>query len=123
MSDQNTAAADQGTQAQADGATADTTAKLYATRAEAEANKPADLGKKRLYCVTRPDGRTCWLWSDGYARAAHAVARADGYAVSLGGKVAPVTKESVAAKLAEFTDDELAALGLSRKLAKGGKKN
>jgi hypothetical protein len=31
-----------------------------------------------------------------------------------------VTKEAVAAKLAEFTDDELAAMGLSRK--KGGKR-
>jgi hypothetical protein len=41
--------------------------------------------------------------------------------VSLGTS-AVVPKEAVAAKLATFTDDELAALGLSRKPAKGGKK-
>jgi hypothetical protein len=33
-----------------------------------------------------------------------------------------VTKEVVAAKLAQFTDDELVAMGLSRKPRKGGKK-
>src|SRR5947209_3095303 len=108
--DSNTQPQDQGTQGQDQGsAGGDTPAKLYATRAEAEANKPADLGKKRLYCVTRPDGSTCWLWSDGYASAAHTVARTDGYTVSLGAKTVPVTKEVVAAKLVEFTDDELAA--------------
>jgi hypothetical protein len=99
------------------GTAQDTTAKMDATRAEADANKPADLGKKRLYCVTRPDGSTCWLWSDGYASAAHTVTRADGYTVSTG-KTKEVTKEAVAAKLAAFTDDELAAMGLSRKKGK-----
>ena len=41
-------------------------------------------------------------------------AQLDGYSASAG-KTAPVTKEAVAAKLAEFSDDELKALGLTRK--------
>ena len=57
----------------------------------------------------------------GYDPCLAALARRDGYSVSSGH--APVTKEAVAAKLATFTDDELAAMGLSRKSAKGGKKN
>jgi hypothetical protein len=38
------------------------------------------------------------------------------------GQAAPVTKEAVAAKLTSFTDDELAALGLSRKPQRGSRK-
>jgi hypothetical protein len=45
-----------------------------------------------------------------------------GNTTSLGNSAA-VTKEAVAAKLSTFTDDELAAMGLSRKPAKGGKKS
>lgn len=96
----------------------DTMAKVYATREECEAAKPTELGKKKLYCVTRPDGSTCWLWTDGYASAAYTVARIDGYTVSTAGKTKEVTKEAVAAKLASFTDEELQALGLSRKKGK-----
>jgi hypothetical protein len=110
MSDQNTAAQDQGTE----------TAKLYATKAEAEAAKPTE-GKKRLFAVAK-DGGTRWVWANGYDNSLALVARSLGYTVSQGSKSAPVTKEAVVAKLAEFSDDELAALGLSRKPAKGGKK-
>jgi hypothetical protein len=58
----------------------------------------------------------------GYDPCLAALARRDGYTVSTGSKTAPVTKEAVAAKLAEFTDEDLAALGLSRKPHRGGKK-
>jgi hypothetical protein len=42
--------------------------------------------------------------------------------VPLGAKTVPVTKEAVAVKLATFTDNELAAQGLSRKPQKGVRK-
>jgi len=95
----------------------DSTAKIFATKAEAEANKPDPLGKKKLFSVTRPDGTTRWTWSPGYTNAAAEIAREDGYMVSTG-TAKEVTREQVAAKLATFTDDELAAMGLSRKKAK-----
>ena len=96
-----------------------TDAKLHATRADAEANKPIE-GKKRLLAVAK-DGTTRWVWANGYDHAIAIVAKADGYAASTG-STAPVTKEAVASKLAEFTDDGLAAMGLSRKPQRGGKR-
>jgi hypothetical protein len=77
------------------------------------------LGKKRLFWVTKGD-TIRWMWAVGSYNALAQTARADGYTSGLAGKETTVTKEAVAAKLATFTDDELAALGLSRK--KGGKK-
>src|SRR5256885_627491 len=96
---------------------AEETTKFFATREECEANKPKDVGKKQVYGVSK-DGKTRWLWAAGYVNAIDAAARADGYMVSKGNKK-EVTKEAVAAKLAEFTDDELAAMGLSRRKTKG----
>jgi hypothetical protein len=58
----------------------------------------------------------------GYDHGLALVARIDGYSLSTGKATAPVTREAVAAKLAEFTDEELAAMGLTRKPQKGGKK-
>jgi hypothetical protein len=77
---------------------------MYASKAEAEAAKLTE-GKKRLFEVAK-DGTTRWVWGNGYT-------------VSTG-KTKEVTKEAVAAMLAEFSDDELQALGLTRK--KGGKR-
>ena len=57
----------------------------------------------------------------GYNPCLAAVRGADGYSVSLGNSPV-VTKEAVAAKLATFTDDELAVMGLSRKPQPKGKK-
>jgi hypothetical protein len=124
MADQNTQ--DQGTQGQVqdqNGAGGDTTpAKLYPTRAEAEAAKPADATKSlRVFEVAKAGASLGFMLGRGYDPCLAALARKDGYTVSLGNS-APVTKEAVAAKLAEFSDDELAAMGLSRKPAKGARK-
>lgn len=58
--------------------------KVFATQAEAESNKPADAGKKKLYGVVSPDGKTRWLWSDGYAQAIYQVlTKLDGWKVKV----------------------------------------
>src|SRR5262249_48733071 len=62
-----------------------------------------------------------WVLARGYDHGLAVVAKLEGFAVSMGGKTVPVTKEVVAARLQEFTDDELAAMGLTRKPQKGGK--
>jgi hypothetical protein len=120
----DTTTQDQGTQGQAtDQATDSTPVKVYASRAEAEAAKPADAPKgMRPFEVSKAGTVVGWINGRGYDHCLAQLARLDGYSVSLGGRTAPVTKETVAAKLAEFSDDELAALGLSRKPQKGGKK-
>src|SRR5262249_39997370 len=82
------------------------------------AAKPTE-GKKRLYGVPK-GGVSRWVWANGYSDAVHAVAKADGYTVTTGNSP-PVTKQAVAAKLADFTDDELAALGPRRPPQKGGR--
>jgi hypothetical protein len=118
----DTTTQDQSTQGQVqdqNGAADATPAKLYATKAEAEANKPTDATKNhKPYEVSKGGSVVGWLWARGYDNALALTARIDGYMVSLGGKTAPVTKEVVAAKLAEFSDDELAEMGLSRKKVK-----
>jgi hypothetical protein len=102
--------------------TQDQVAKLYASKAEAEAAKPADAAKSvKPFEASKGGTVVGWVLGRGYDHALSVLARIDGYTVSAGNS-APVTKEAVAAKLAEFSDDELAAMGLSRKLAKGGKK-
>ena len=101
------------------GAAADTTpAKLYPTKAECEAAKPADAPKSlKAFEVTKDGIVQGWMLGRGYDPCLAALARKDGYTVSLGNS-APVTKEAVAAKLVEFSDEELAAMGLSRKKGK-----
>jgi hypothetical protein len=61
------------------------------------------------------------VWANGYDNSLSIAARIDGYTATTG-QTAPVTKEAVAAKLAAFSDEELAALGLSRKPQKGSRK-
>jgi hypothetical protein len=125
MDGTNTTTQDQGTvQATDNGAPAtDTTpAKLWATKAEAEANKPADAPKgMRPFEVSKAGVVVGWVNGRGYDHCLAQLARLDGYTVSTGVKQAPVTKEAVAAKLATFTDAELAAMGLTRKPQRGKK--
>jgi hypothetical protein len=128
MADQNDTAAtatpaDQGTTSpNTDQAAEAAPAKFYPTRTEAEANKPADATKNhKVFEVAKAGAAVGYLWARGYDNALALTARLDGYSASLGSNT-PVTKEAVAAKLAEFTDDELAAMGLARKPQKGGKK-
>jgi hypothetical protein len=95
---------------------------LYATRDEALAAKPSDGPKSlKVFEVSKGGATVGFMLGRGYDPCLAALARRDGYTVSLGNS-APVTKEAVAAKLAEFTDAELAAMGLSRKPQKGGRK-
>src|SRR4051794_27563520 len=125
MSD-TTNTTDQGTQGQATApaavATEDTPAKLYASKAEAEAAKPADAPKSlKPFEVSKAGAVVGWVLARGYDNALSIIARLDGYTVSTGTS-AVVTKETIAARLSEFSDDELAAMGLSRKPVKGGRK-
>jgi hypothetical protein len=79
---------------------------------------PSD--KFRVYRVTSPTGGEVFTWAWSVDGALTNAARSDGYTACVadpkGG--GPVTKEKVAARLAEFTDEELAGMGLSRKKAK-----
>jgi hypothetical protein len=129
MSDQSTQGQNANAQGQGTGVTAvadngatdATPAKLYATRAEAEAAKPADATKNHKVFEVAKNGATVgFIWARGYDNALALTARLDGYSSSTSNS-APVTKEAVAAKLATLSDDELPAMGLSRKPAKGRK--
>ena len=120
---ENTNTLDQATEQAAETNTTEATpAKLYATKDEAEAAKPADAPKSlKVFEVSKGGVMVGFMLGRGYDPCLAALARKDGYTVSLGSKSQPVTKETVAAKLAEFTDDDLAALGLSRKPQRGKK--
>ncbi len=121
MSDQNTNAGPGQDQGSADDMSP---AKLYPTRAECEAAKPADATKNyRVFEVLLNGTSKGWLWARGYDNALARAARADGYTVSIGKATAPITEEAVAVELATFTDDELAAMGLARKPTGKGRKN
>jgi hypothetical protein len=92
-----------------------TPAKLYATKAEAQADKPANAPENlRPFEVMHNGISKGWVLARWTAHAIEQVARLDGYSASVGGGK-EVTKDMVAAKLALFTDAELEAMGLSRK--------
>ncbi len=99
-------------------------AKLYATRQECEAAKPADASKAlRPFEVSKGGAVVGWVLARGHSNAIEQAGRLDGWvSASTGKPAAVVTKEAVAAKLATFTDDELQRVGLTRKPARGGKK-
>jgi hypothetical protein len=122
MSDTSTQATqDNGTQTQAS-ATDAAPAKLYASKVDCEANKPSDATKNhKPYEVSKNGTVLGWLWARGYDHALALTARSEGYSASVG-NAAPVTKEVVAAKLAEFSDADLADLGLKRQPQKGAKR-
>jgi hypothetical protein len=91
---------------------------LYATRAETEANKPADAPKgMRPFEVSKGGVVIGWINARGYDHGLAMLARLDGYTVSTGAKTAPVTKELVTAKVMEMSDDEFKALIAARKAA------
>lgn len=91
--------------------------KFYATREECEPNRPesAKSDAWKVFGVTKPNGEVVYLWAFTGIQAVNDVARADGYTASAASKRAPVSKADVASKLRTFTDEELAALGLSRR--------
>ena len=118
---------DQGTQgtvatsqADANGEATATPAKLYTTRADAEAAKPADASKAlRPFEVLHNGTSKGFVLARGHGAAIEQVARLDGYSATTGKPPVPVTKEAVVAKLASFTDDELAAMGLQPREGQG----
>jgi hypothetical protein len=79
--------------------------------------------KFRLFVVTDPacEERYSWAWT-GDAAISN-VARADGWKARVAEPkgAAPMTKERIAARLSEFSDEELAAMGLKRASQKGKK--
>jgi hypothetical protein len=89
--------------------------KLFATREEAEAAKPANPPKNtKAFQISKGGQVLGWILAIGYDPAISRAAQLDGYSASSGKAPAVVTKEAVAAKIASFTDDELAAMGLTR---------
>ncbi len=95
--------------------------KLFPTREDAEKEKPAKAGKHaKVYTATKGGTVLGYIWSNGYGDCNSWASRREGYAFSTG-TTAPVTKEAVAAKLSEFSDAELAAMGLARKPVRGKK--
>jgi hypothetical protein len=91
----------------------------FVTLQEAQAVKPAS-DKQRIFEVSKGGSGLGFTWASSVNEAIVAVARLDRYTARVaepkdGG---PLTKERVASKLAEFTDEELAAMGLTRKKGK-----
>ncbi len=83
---------------------------LYTTRAEAEANKPADAPKSlRVYEVRKKALVAGYIWARGYDPGLAALARMDGYSLSTSSS-APITRETVANALANMTDEDRAIL-------------
>jgi hypothetical protein len=92
--------------------------KLYATHAEAEAARPADATKSlKPFEVLHNGTSKGWVLARGYDNALSIIARLDGYSASTGTRAATVTKEVVAAKVMEMTDEEWKALVAARKAA------
>ena len=90
---------------------------LFPTLDAAQAVKP-EGGKQRVFEVFKGAASLGFTWGSNVNDAIVTAARTEGFAAKAAGGKAPVTKERVAEKLAEFTDEELAAMGLSRKKPK-----
>jgi hypothetical protein len=73
----------------------------------------------RVFTVTDEDGKQVYAWGQSGDNAIAVAARAAGWKAEVAEpKGNALTKDRVAAKLAEFTDEELAAMGLTRKKVK-----
>jgi hypothetical protein len=121
MADTNTATDPATTNGQATDA-AGTLVMMWATKDEADSNKPKGATKAhKPYQVSKAGAVTGWIWARGYDNALALAAKAEGFSVSTGRPPVAVTKEVIAAKLATLSDDELWAMGLTRKPAKGKK--
>ena len=73
----------------------------------------------RVFTVTDDEGEQVFAWGQSGDNAISVAARAAGWKAEASEKRGPaLTMERVAAKLAEFTDAELAEMGLTRKKAK-----
>lgn len=118
---------DNGHEMNGNGVHAEIPLEYYATREAAQAAwKP--VGKEKIFEIAHNGEGKGYLWAHSYDNALARAARMGGYAASL--TSAPKISEAqlaaaVTSRLAMFSDEELAALGLSRKPApkavKGGK--
>src|SRR5262245_32843235 len=101
MSEQNTQA--QGT-VESNGTTTrdELPRKLFATREDAEAAKPANPPKNtRAFQISKGEQVLGWILAIGYDPAISRAAQLDGYSAS-SGRAKEVTREQVAEKLATF---------------------
>jgi hypothetical protein len=91
---------------------------VYTSLEEAKAVTPPSE-KFRVFTISH-NGTDRYAWGHTGDTALAIVAREDGYSAEVAEPKAggPVTKEKVAARLAEFTDEDLKELGLSRRKAR-----
>jgi hypothetical protein len=83
--------------------------RLFKSVDEAQAHRPQQHEKWKLYTVKAPDGSQFYTWSDGYAGTYVNVARFLGYtAFTPGGK--PASPDRVASLLAQLTPEERQAV-------------
>jgi hypothetical protein len=122
MSEQTTSTTPEASEAQG---SEGTSRKLYATLEEAKAEVPQGKDgqpfKGRVFAVSRPGGQLAgYAWANSVDGAIVIAARAAGWAANVAEPkgTGPMTKERMAARLSEFTDEELAEMGLSRKKGK-----
>jgi hypothetical protein len=100
-----------------DGFNGNSSKKIHKTKAECEAaEKGGD--KQRVFEVCKGDAVIGFCWASNGNDAICTAARLDGYSASVADKKGEVTKDDVAAKLSQFTDEELEVMGLSRKKQK-----
>jgi hypothetical protein len=92
---------------------------VFPTLDDARACKP-ESERLREFEVFEDDKSRGFVWAGSVNEALVVLARQDGYSAKVAEPKAggPFTKEKVAARLGDFTDEELAAMGLSRKKAK-----
>jgi hypothetical protein len=91
--------------------------KLYGTRAEADAAKPANAPKRiKLFEVLQHGKSLGFIWTDGHAGAIVVAAREAGYTATLADKKGGgfFTREMLAGRVAALRDEELAEMGLVR---------
>src|ERR671932_202650 len=88
------------------------------TKEAAEQDRPTEgkvSAKLRVHTLTKGGEVVGYTLARSGTGALANVARRDGYSASVTDKQARVSKEAVAAMLAELSDEELAALGVTRK--------
>jgi hypothetical protein len=93
---------------------------VFATLEQAQAVGPEDEGKLRVFKVFKGGASLGFPWGTQVSDAIIQAARRDGSTARVAERKGsgPLAKERVAARLAEFSDEELAAMGLARKKGK-----
>lgn len=95
---------------------------LFPTLEEAQGTPAPEGTKLRIYQIFQDGVSLGFTWGSSPEVAIAGAARIKGFTASVAEPKAAVTKDLIASRLASFSDEELAALGLSRKTEKKGKK-